>query len=261
MDRNTKLIGVFGDSYADPNPIQYLDENLGRMPWPMWLEKLSGYQVHSHGLSATSTWYSYKQFLAHYKKYDTIVFCYSDLHRWHNINGDTHDGLYHIRYEDQLALHVPKDSVRTAQTLVDAYKILHDWDFDKFVFQSIFDSVNKLCNAAGIKLINSLNFEEINGAPLPIDITTTNNTVLTNLVQVSGSEFLRPNGSAKFTDIAKLIRTSADKRFCHLNPHNNKVLAEIILDSVENDVRYVNLGTCDRFSYEYHDVSYLMELN
>ena len=259
MDCNKKLIGIFGDSYADPNPIQYLDEKLGIMPWTMWLEKLSDNQVHSYGLSSTSIWYSYKKFLSHYKEYDTIVFCYSDLHRWHNINSETHDGLYHVRYEEHLAYVQPK-SIHTAQLLVDAYKLLHDWDFDKFVFQSIFDSVNKLCNDAGIKLVNILNFEEIYDTPLNIDITT-NNTVLTNLVQVSGSEYLHPNGNAKFKDITELMRTSADKRFCHLNPHNNKVLAEIILDSIETNAKYVNLGTCDRFSYEYNDVSYLLELN
>ena len=254
MDRDTKLIGVFGDSYADINPIQYLDEKLGRMPWPMWLEKLSDYQVRFHGLSATSIWYSYKQFLSHYKKYDTVVFCYSDLHRWHNINDEVHSGLYHIRHENQLT-HVPPESIHTARLLINAYKILHDWDFDKFVFQSIFDSVNKLCDDSGIKVINILNFEEINNTPLSIDITTTNNTVLTNLVQVSGREYL------KFKDIDKLIKAGADKRFCHLNPHNNKALAEIIIDSLETNLRYVNLATSDKFSYEYNDVSYLLELN
>ena len=262
MDSTKKMIGVFGDSYADLNPAQYINEPLGRMPWPMWLEQLLGKKVECYGVSATSIWYSYKKFLANYKKYDTIVFCYSDLHRWYNINDPEglHRGLYHIRHRDQLKF-VADEFIDEAKILVDSYKLLHDWDLDKFLFQSIFDSVNSLCDQAGISIVNVLNFEEINNTPLSIDITTTNNTVLTNLVQVSGREYLHPNSNAKFKDITKLINSGADKRFCHMNPHNNRTLAEIIVDCMENDTAYINLGNHNKFSYEYEDIKYLLELD
>jgi hypothetical protein len=261
MDSNKKLIGVFGDSYADLNPHQYIDESLGRMPWPMWLQKFSNSKVECYGVSATSIWYSYKKFLANYKKYDTIVFCYSDLHRWYNINDPEglHRGLYHIRYHDQLKV-VPTESMDDAKILVDSYKLLHDWDLDKFLFQSVFNSINMLCDEAGINIVNILNFEEINNTPLSIDITT-NNIVITNLVQVSGREYLHPDGNAKFKDITKLMSSGADKRFCHMNPHNNRVLAETIIDCMENNITYVNLGNHNKFSYEYEDIKYLLELD
>lgn len=261
MNTKKSMIGVFGDSYADVNPIQYIDESMDRMPWPLWLEKLSGKNVVSHGLSATSTWYSYKKFLSCYKNYDIIVFCFSDLHRWYNINtdNDIHQGLYHIRYREQLN-HVHPDFLSDAKTLIDAYRLIHDWDLDKFVFQSIFNSVNKLCDESGIKIINILNFEESNGTPLSIDITTTSNTVLTNLVQVSGREFVDLSNMPKDKEIYTLITENADKRFCHLSPYNNRVLAEIICECIDNPRSYINLGNDTRFSDDIENLRYLLDL-
>lgn len=255
------MIGVFGDSYADINPVQYIDEALERMPWPLWLQKISGMTVKSHGLSATSTWYSYKKFLDNYKKYDIVVFCYSDLHRWQNVNEPEgiSCGLYHIRYPDQIKI-VDKEYKSIATTLVEAYKLLHDWDLDKFIFQSIFDSVNKLCDEAGTKIINILNFEEINRTPLTIDITTTSNTVLTNLVQVSGREYIDSSNVLKDKEIYTLITENADKRFCHLSPYNNRVLAEIICECINKPQSYINLGNDTGFSDDVENLRYLLDL-
>lgn len=255
------MIGIFGDSFADINPVQYIDEDLNRMPWPLWLEKLSSTKVEGHAISASSIWYSYKKFIDNYKKYEKIVFCYSDLHRWHNINDElgAHSGLNHIRYKDQLKI-VPQEYRQKAAVLVNAYELLHDWDLDKFIFQSIFDSVNKLCDESGIKLINILNFEEINDLPLSIDISKTKNTVLTNLVQVSGNEYLYFGNNNIGRQIAKLIVEKPDKRFCHLSPFNNKVLAEIVYNCINTDVRYINLGKEDSFSYDMENLRYLLYL-
>ena len=255
------MIGVFGDSYADLNPTQYIDEGLGRMPWPMWLEKISGDTVVSHAISASSVWYSYKSFLSNYEKYDTIIFCFSDIHRRHNINSPNGDylGIYHVRTAEQLK-HVPNEYKKIASTLVDAYKILHDWDLDKFIVQSIFETVNKLCDKAGIKLINILNFEEINDIPLNVDISVVSNTVLTNLVQVSGREYIDFPNVPKDKEIYKFITENMDKRFCHLSPYNNRVLAEVIHECINASPTYINLGNDTRFSSDVENLRYLLDL-
>lgn len=261
MNTEKSMIGVFGDSYADINPVQYIDEALERMPWPLWLQKISGMTVKSHALSATSTWYSYKKFLDNYKKYDIVVFCYSDLHRWQNVNEPEgiSCGLYHIRYPNQIK-YVDKEYKSIANTLVEAYKLLHDWDLDKFIFQSIFDSVNRLCDEAGIKLVNIFNFEEINDTPLNIDITTVSNTVLTNLVQVSGNEYMTFPNIPKDSEIYKFITETNDKRFCHLSPQNNRILANIVYDCLQSSSTYINLGKDERFSDNVENLRYLLDL-
>jgi hypothetical protein len=255
------MIGIFGDSYADLNPAQYINEPLGRMPWPMWVKQFSGKKIECHVVSATSIWYSYKKFLANYKNYDTIVFCYSDLHRWPNINDPEglHTGLHHIRHREQLKI-VPPEYKQKAGILVNAYELLHDWDLDKFIFQSVFDSVNNLCDEFGIKVINVLNFEEINDTALAIDITKTRNTVLTNLVQISINEHCNDKTTLIRKQIFNLITENQDKRFCHLSPFNNKILAEIVYNCINNDVRYINLGKDDRFSYDIEHLRYLLYL-
>lgn len=61
------MIGIYGDSFADMNPKELIDEALDRMPWPKHLENMLGKKVTTHALAATSPWWSYKKFLKHIK--------------------------------------------------------------------------------------------------------------------------------------------------------------------------------------------------
>ena len=250
------MIGIFGDSFAD-YPKEYVDLELSRIPWLMRLQQLSDTEVESHSRIATSSWFSYKKFLNNYKAYDTIIFCYSYLHRWQHINADA--SIYHICHKDQLKF-VPPEYNDIAESLVNVYEILHDSDLDKLIFQSIFDSVNNLCDNEGIKIINILSFEEIHGFPLNIDISKTNNTVLTNLAQVSRNEYLTLDSTPKNLEIYNLITQGADKRFCHLSPYNNNVLAEIVYNCMKDNTKYINLGKDNRFSDDVEHLAYLVNL-
>jgi hypothetical protein len=84
--------------------------------------------------------------------------------------------------------------------------------------------------------------------------------VLTNLVEVSGNEYLRNRNSQEGRDIYTFLTENSDKRFCHLNPFNNKVLAEIVYDSFEPRGTYINLGRDSRFSYDSNELRYLLDI-
>ena len=261
------MIGVFGDSYADENPLELIDPHRDRLPWTQWLSKLTHTPTECYGKAASSTWYSYKLFLQHYTKYSTVVFCYSDLSRWPNINdsdGNPSFGLNHVRSTEQLPYADP-DRIQDAQLLTQVYPLFEDQQLDAFLFQAIFNSINELCDSAGIKCVNILTFEELWDTPLTIDISTTTNTVLTNLLQVSGTEYLNsgyddPHTQPRYPQIAKLMSEGPDKRFCHLNLYNNRVLAELIIDCLKHNTPYVNTARYPAFSYDWEHIKYLLDV-
>ncbi len=259
MDRNK--LGIFGDSFADINPKDRIDIPAGRMPWPIALKMLLGKKTLYAGNAATSSWFSYKNFLNAYKTIDTAVFCYSNNHRWHNINPDSGIApIYNIISPDQLSF-VHPDFKSIAKKLVDVHPYLFDPQLDLFISQHIFNSVNDICREQNIKLVNILSFEEVQGEPLTIDISNNAGTVLTNLSDISGNEDKHFIANSKELELYKEDLFVFDKRFCHLNPHNNTVLSHIIRDCLENDVVYKNLVHDDRFSYDIEHLRYIIDEN
>lgn len=239
-------IAIFGDSFADMS--SGYNTNEYRMPWMMWIEKLSEHKVTNFGLSGTSVWFSYKKFLKNFLNYDVIIFCYSNHERWFNINN--REGLSFIVSRDQLSVVSPND-VKLIELLVEARPHIYDEQLNKFVFQSVFDSVNKLCKENDRILINLLNFEENFNMKLNIDISKSSGTVLTNISGVAQTEKNLAAGKIiNGKNVKNLILTECDFRFCHLNTHNNKVLANIILENLSNPKSYVNLIYDDRWSYD-----------
>lgn len=252
-------LGVFGDSFADLGPIELIDDSIGRRPWPITLAGLMNAELGAYGLTATSTWYSYKTFLREHSKMDTVVFCYSSNDRWHTIN--THNGtapIHHVISPAQLPFTIPEFR-DLAKKLLEVHPNIFDPELNLFVVQNVFNSINDICREKNIKLVNILTFEEYNGTPLSIDISKNSGTVLTNLGDVSGAEIRKSDGSPKDKTIHRQITQFYDKRFCHISPYNNTVLANIIKDCMDNDIPYINLRNDDRFSYDIEHNRYIVE--
>lgn len=259
MDRNK--LGIFGDSFADLGCRDRIDISAGRVPWPIQLEMLLNKKAIHTGCSATSSWFAYKNFLNEYKNIDIAVFCYSFNHRWYNINTDSDVApIYNVISPDQLPL-VHPDFKSLAKKLVDVHPDLHDPQLDIFIAQHIFNSVNDICREQNIKIVNILTFEEVQDDPLTIDISNNAGTVLTNLADIAGNEDKNFIANSKEIELYRQDLFSCDKRFCHINPHNNTVLAHIIKDCLENDVKYKNLAHDDRFSYDIEHLRYVIDEN
>lgn len=254
---NFKL-GIFGDSYADLQPLDCINEAEGRRPWPITLGKLLKKEIIPMGVSATSTWFSYKNFLKEYKNTDTVVFCYSSNDRWHTINSDLGVAIiHHIISPDQMS-YVHPDFMDVAKKLVDVHPYVFDPQLNLFVVQHVFNSVNDICRENNIKIVNILSFEELAGSPLTFDISKNAGTVLTNLAAISNEEYKELRNSKKYVDVYNKLTYSKDPRFCHLNPHNNTALAHIIKHCLENNVEYKNLLHDGRFSIEPEHLEYIL---
>jgi len=257
------MIGVFGDSFTDVNPSELVDPDVGRLPWPMWLARMQGTQVQTHGQSATSTWWSYKRFLKHYKNYKAIVFGYSNWDRWPNINylhyglpGEDFVGpLSHIFHTDQMNF-VPTRMKPLAFKLIQAHPHLYDEEFNLFIYQTMFDHVNTLCRQNGIQIVNLMSFEDEN---VTISLEQAAGPCYTNLLTISGWETVGRDKKMVFPEAQTMINR-ADRRFCHINPYNNRVLAQIISDALtRNRLGCVNLAAVNRWSYDPVHLQYLID--
>lgn len=259
MDNN--FLGIFGDSFAHIQPKKLIDESVGRRPWPLTLGKILDKKVSVHSAVATSTWYSYKKFLKNYHKMDTIVFCYSGNDRWHTINSDIDEAapIHHIIRPDQID-HAEPEYRDMVKKLVDIHPYIFDPQLNRFVVQNVFNSINDICRDNNIDIVNVLTFEETYGLPLTIDISKNAGTVLTNLSEIAISEYLNRDGSPRDIDLANKISNSADKRFCHISPHNNTALAHVISNCLEKKTEYINLMKDGRFSFDIEHNRYLLDL-
>ena len=63
------MLGIFGDSYADPATGS---TNLEQLAWPNLLRDC--YTVDIYALGGSSVWYSYNQFIQHHHRYKQVIF-------------------------------------------------------------------------------------------------------------------------------------------------------------------------------------------
>lgn len=69
-------LGIFGDSYACGH------KQSQHFHWYNLLAEKLEYEVQTHGLGATSTFYSYNEFLNYHEKYDHIIFLVTNYGRY-----------------------------------------------------------------------------------------------------------------------------------------------------------------------------------
>lgn len=240
-------IGVFGDSFADINPIERITST--NMSWMMWLEKLSNYTVSSFGKSGTSIWFSYKEFLKQKDEFDLIIFCYSDPDRWFNINNYNDCCFIYDEWKLKDNLYKNPDLLTS---LVKIHPHLYDQQLNNFVYQHIFNEVNLTCKLENKNIINILIFEENFDQKLSLDISKNSGTVYTNLNNVAWQEMevAKKSDEGKKLLLHNEILPNADFRFCHMNLYNNKKLASIILENMKNPKTYYNLYKEYEWSYD-----------
>lgn len=237
------MIGIFGDSFADINPSHLTDEANGIMPWPMHLENIADEKVITHGKTATSTYWSYKNFLTYHAFYDKIIFVYSEYNRWHTLK-DQYERLAYLTEAERLDLLDPEFK-EAGEALMKVKPFIFDEEFNKFIYQSIFDRVNKICKRSGKLLVNIMPFElNYTEKELPIDISEAAGPCLTNILEISLEESRRSKA------LDKHIRTMPDLRHNHLNSHNTKVLAEIVQESFLSSEGLLKLAKDSRFKYD-----------
>lgn len=231
------MLGVFGDSFADSNEEPF--PKVTRLSWPNQVARKLHSQIDNHAFSGTSLWYSYKKFLKNYKGKTHIVFVYTECNRWPSLPEELkrYSSIYSQEKLDIFPT-VEKKDHKILQKLVDVHKYIFDEEFNQFVFQQIFDSVNKICRDNNIKLVNVLPF--FIDEPV-IDLANRHGSCITGLVEVSQNELRNYKFDGKLRH-EKLIyfEKNGDYRANHLNSTNNNVLAEMICKEFESDTHDIH---------------------
>lgn len=240
------MIGIYGDSFADLNPADTHDRNKEILPWSLWLENSLKFKVECNAKSGTSLWFSYTQFLETYKKYDIIVFCYTNYMRWNGLS-EKYKGLSNIRHIDDVK-YLPHHEQEKAKFLVQAFEFMYNDDLNKFIYQQIFNKVNTLCRQSNITLVNLFPFENTKFydnlfSDTIINLQEAQGPCLTGLLEISVNE------SQTSKKLNERLNTKNDVRHCHINSYNNKCLANIINSNI-NTTNYVRLPDLDCFKYD-----------
>lgn len=235
-------IGVFGDSFADRNPYNPESPFQEDESWIRVMED-AGHKITTYGKTGTSTYWSFRQFLAHHEQFDHIIFCYSSLHRIHHLPEGledlsfltTPDELYALRRNKGLSKQQELEMVR----ILTGYVSNIDDSFDMFVKQCIFNEINHICRNKNIKLVNLLTFDDRKDKNFTLNLEVRSGDCLYNLYGVSHKELPEMH--------------NVDNRWCHLSKENNEVLSLVLFDSLQNTNKdIVDLLKDKRFVYNSH---------
>jgi len=240
------MIGIYGDSFADTNPRELHDREKEIWPWAYWLGESCKDKIECHAVSATSLWFSFTKFLNTYRNYDKIVFCYTNYMRWNTL-ADEYISLSHVRDPNDVPYLMPNFQ-ETGSFLVEAYPILYRDDLNRFIYQHVFNEVNRLCKKYKIKLVNLLPFENSTfyfpkGIGQMIDFSLNTGPCLTGLMEVSTKEI---NDSER---LLERLKHKNDLRHCHINSYNNRILSSIIFENMHTtNIKNVSLDS--RFKFD-----------
>lgn len=228
-------IGIFGDSYADING------DTQQYSWPNLLHKKYNSEVFA--LCGTSAWWSYENFLKHNHKYDTIIFCHTSSQRWPIVPNDIVGANWDI------------SNIRGSET-PEILRKMNEFYFDifnnnllRFLNYHIFHSVNDFCRKNNKYLINMTCFEtEFE--------TDTDYPIFIDLHKISLNETIVYNNERMLLQQQYLkISKKLDNRMCHMGHKNNKILFDILVDTLENKKMNINSRLVDDYKWETDDES------
>lgn len=219
-------IGIFGDSFAT----SWSQTNLS---WGYYVTKILQVDSPTHlSIAGTSHWWSFEQFLKHYKEFDTIVFCHTYPTRWPSLPAE-YTGYQWDIGKDKAVKATPDYLHKVNKFFLDIFpeRLLDA------ISEYIFKKVEELCTEANISLVHitvdEQNTEMVKHALYP---------VLGGISRVSYMEKTMHKGKDMlFGDVLKELNTP-DIRPCHLLPANNVVLARLLVDRInDNSASYTSL--------------------
>lgn len=210
-------LAIFGDSFARQTIRHDLYEG-----WPRLLGKSLGITEVNFASPGTSTWWSYENFLKNYKNFDHIIFCHSNSQRYPCLPDDRKDE--NIRHGDILGHNGPY-----MKELSKFYLDIFPLHFLKFVCKYIAYEVDTLCKQHNKKVIQL--FTEKDTPALEIDSTFHGSRIydfyypdIVETATINNKTYTMH----QLLFSSNLNQNPHDKRVCHFNSINNKLVAEKI---------------------------------
>jgi hypothetical protein len=200
-------IGIFGDSYADED----IHNDIAKYPsWVKLLRSNKHFEINSFGMSGTSLYYSYKQFLNNHKNFDKIIFVVTVPGRImipeYIAVPENNELLRHINNAKISLEHFKKSTTLEFKNACIAAKMYYEYLFD----------------LEKEELYHRLMVEEIKRIRSDVIIVYTASPIIgeVSLSEISKREITGANLPIK-------LFFSNDRRMCHLSKENNIRLANL----------------------------------
>jgi hypothetical protein len=217
-------IGIYGDSYADPNPSP--DKS-----WLTYLRNNIEYAtIDQHSRGGTSHWWSYQKFIQTYKDYDTIIFCHTNPIRWPHLPKEYAGKEWNTGHMKNGGLNNFQDNINKFFPFILPDNLL------TFLCLNIFKKVNEICQKENIFLINlHIETKENLEPEYAAEITKTNFSTFTGLNDLSRWEKVVHKGTVFTTnELLTKHKIFNDVRAGHLSAANNIALGNLLLSTIEN---------------------------
>lgn len=212
-------IGIFGDSFAaitSRNHKIYKDhpilDNIGK-PWPILLkEKYT--TVDNFSQAGSDIYFSYKNFLENYKKYDKNIFVVTSSGRKSIFKNDSW-----LHFPNRLLAERINDRSEGIEKYISSaaiewFRYILDYKREDFFHKLIVNKINKLDN--NCMIIHS--FDNYNSLGL------------INIYKMENKSWN--------TNIFPGDRKNIDLRHCHMTKENNEIMSNIISQCIENSQEF-----------------------
>jgi hypothetical protein len=221
-------IAIYGDSYADADLFEGNAWSTN-YSWPKLLQSYySNYTVDFYATSGTSAWWSYEKFFKTHTQYEKIIFCYAGTSRWPYLP-EYLEGRHFDIYGHEETVNIYKQHSEKFTDMMDISRLfdtVYSQNLLNFINSKIFDDINNMCLYNGIQLINVIttakeSYYQRHNYDYP---------VVENLINVSAKETVTVNNKQHNIHELMIEQGNPDVRYCHLNPKNNRVLAETFIN-------------------------------
>lgn len=245
--KNSKYIAFVGDSFcADINAYHWSangEQSFQRQSeysFPSLVADHYDYNLLAHGYSGKSWWFSRVQFKKTFNKnpklidkLDAIVFCHTDPNRVNSSNVHVSSGNHAYREESSNDSEEQKQTARAQQQWS---RCLLDEEFQKWAQINWFRELTREWSH-----VKQIHFYSFTGEQHNDLLTGTRFT--TPLIHISVAELV---GFSR--EIHNQLGN--DSRINHLSDYNNRVLASVIIDSIDNYKHEVRSLDISKFHIE-----------
>lgn len=211
-------IGVFGDSYAD---VVFSRQDWS---WPKLVSDSLEVDADFHARSGTSMWAAYRSFKSLYKQYDVIIFSFTSVFRWPHLPKEFRGKEYNVGYVN--------DDPFLKSLNPFFFSIFPD-ELLQFICNNIHKDVVETCEREKKYLIQVLPFVLGKNSRFDFDPISNKFPMISGLDKVSKLEKVMYLGKEVSTMNAIGDTNGYEHRACHLNPPNNKKIADWIIDCIK----------------------------
>jgi hypothetical protein len=246
-------IGVFGDSYSD---IQ-----LDKVCWPTLVGEKLGVEINYHAMSGTSLWWSFQEFKKHYKKYDVILFSFTTGRRWPHLPKNLTGRHFNIGFKKE-------DSI--LDKLNPYFPEIFSNELLGYLSTSIHKDVVEMCESEGKYLVQIVpflshqgkHFMKPNYHGLNVFFPSPNRfPMIFGLDDISHMEKILYNGKEINTCHFLSSNNLIDYRGCHLNEHNNKVIANWVVSCIQEKIFNLQFSCGENLdSWSFLDINYEIKI-